>query len=84
MAQPTTLTVRLNGPLSEFIAENVGEYGTYDNVSEYIRDLVRKDKERSEAQAFDRLQAELVQAFREPESSYLPLTASEVIARNRG
>lgn len=84
MAQSTTLTVRLNGPLSEFIAENVGEYGTYDNVSEYIRDLVRKDKERSEAQAFDRLQAELVQAFREPESSYLPLTASEVIARNRG
>ena len=84
MAQSTTLTVRLNGPLSEFIAENVGEYGTYDNVSEYIRDLVRKDKERSEAQAFDRLQAELVQAFREPESSCLPLTASEVIARNRG
>lgn len=84
MARPTTLTVRLNGALSEFIAENIGEYGTYDNVSEYIRDLVRKDMERSEAQAFNRLQAKLAQTFQAPESSYLPLTASEVIARNRG
>ena len=43
-----------------------------------------QDKKRSEAQAFNGLQAELAQAFWAPESSYLPLTASEVIARNRG
>ena len=43
-----------------------------------------QDKERSEAQAFNRLQTELAQTFQAPESSYLPLTASEVIARNRG
>jgi hypothetical protein len=43
-----------------------------------------QDKERSEAQAFNRLQAKLAQTFQAPESSYLPLTASEVIARNRG
>ena len=43
-----------------------------------------QDKKRSEAQAFNGLQAELAQAFWAPESPSLPLTASEVIARNRG
>lgn len=55
----------------------------YENVSEYIRDLIRRDKERAEAEAFGRLKAELVHAFSAPESSYAPLTAVEVIARNR-
>jgi hypothetical protein len=34
-------------------------------------------------EAFDRLKAELVHAFATPESSYEPLTATQVIARNR-
>lgn len=83
MSKTTTLTVRLSGGLSDFVAVNVGEHGTYENVSEYIRDLIRRDKERAEQQAFDRLRAELVHAFAAPESSYKPLTAAEVIARNR-
>ncbi|WJJ94915.1 ribbon-helix-helix domain-containing protein [Neopusillimonas aromaticivorans] len=41
----TTMTVRLSGSLSEFVATNVGEYGDYENVSEYVRDLIRRDKE---------------------------------------
>jgi len=79
----TTMTVRLKGELSDFVANNVGEYGTYDNVSEYICDLIRRDKERVESEAFQRLKAELIQAFNAPESSYLTLTAAEVIARNK-
>jgi len=78
------MTVRLKGPLSDFVASNVGEYGAYDNVSEYVRDLIRRDKERTEAEAFERLKAELAQAFNAPESSYLLLTAEDVIARNKG
>jgi Arc/MetJ-type ribon-helix-helix transcriptional regulator len=62
---------------------NVGENGSYENVSEYVRDLIRRDKERAEKQAFDRLKAELTHAFAAPESSYKPLTAAQVIARNR-
>jgi Arc/MetJ-type ribon-helix-helix transcriptional regulator len=77
------MTVRLKGELSDFVANNVGEYGTYDNVSEYICDLIRRDKERVESEAFQRLKAELIQAFNAPESSYLTLTAAEVIARNK-
>jgi Arc/MetJ-type ribon-helix-helix transcriptional regulator len=83
MSRTTTLTVRVSGGLSDFVAANVGENGAYENVSEYIRDLIRRDKEHAEQQAFDRLKAELVHAFAAPESSYKPLTAAEVIARNR-
>ncbi len=83
MSRTTTLTVRLSGALGDFVAANVGENGSYENVSEYIRDLIRRDKERTEKEAFDRLKAELTHAFAAPEPSYKPLTAAEVIARNR-
>ena len=83
MSRTTTMTVRLSGTLGDFVAANVGENGAYENVSEYIRDLIRRDKERMEAQAFDRLTTELEHAFSAPDSSYEPLTAAEVIARNR-
>ena len=79
----TTLTVRLSGTLSDFVAKNVGEAGNYENVSEYIRDLIRRDKESKEQEAFERLKAELAHAFAAPESSYRPLTAADVIARNQ-
>ena len=79
----TTMTVRLSGPLSDFVAANVGEHGAYKNVSEYMRDLIRRDKERTEKEAFDRLKTELAHAYAAPESSYQPLTAADVIARNR-
>jgi Arc/MetJ-type ribon-helix-helix transcriptional regulator len=83
MSRSMTMTVRLKGPLSDFVAANTGEHGVYDNVSEYVRDLIRRDKERTETEAFDRLKAELTRAFAAPESSYHPLTAADVIARNK-
>lgn len=83
MRRTTTLTVRLNQTLGEFVTANVGEHGSYENVSEYLRDLIRRDKERAEQLAFERLRAELTQAFAAPESSYSPLTAAEVMARNQ-
>jgi antitoxin ParD1/3/4 len=82
MSRTTTMTVRLSGALSDFVAANVGENGSYENVSEYIRDLIRRDKERAEKEALERLKAELAHAFAAPESSYSALTAAEVIARN--
>ncbi len=83
MSRTTTMTVRLSGPLNDFVAANVGENGTYENVSEYIRDLIRRDSERVEKEAFDRLKTELLHAFAAPESSYEPLTAAQVVARNQ-
>ena len=66
MPRTTTMTVRVSGALSEFVATNVGEDGAYENVSEYIRDLIRRDKERVEREAFDRLKAELESRVRGP------------------
>ncbi|WP_116653038.1 ribbon-helix-helix domain-containing protein [Pelagibacterium sediminicola] len=83
MARATTLTVRLNDSLSDFVTSNVSETGSYENVSEYIRDLIRRDKERAEQEAFERLRAELNVAFAAPDSTYQPLSAADVIARNR-
>jgi antitoxin ParD1/3/4 len=79
----TTMTVRISGELSEFVADNVGEYGLYENVSEYVRDLIRRDKARADEEAFQKLKSELQQAFAAPESAYVTVTLEDVLARNR-
>jgi putative addiction module CopG family antidote len=83
MSKTMTLNVRVSGPLGEFVAENVGDNGAYENVSEYVRDLIRRDKERKEGEMFDRLKAELTRAFAAPDSAYQPLDAETVIGRGR-
>lgn len=83
-SQSTTMTVRLNATLSDFVAANVSEHGAYENVSEYLRDLIRRDMERKEQEAFERLRAELSHAYAAPESAYRPMTAADVVARNAG
>ena len=83
MGKHMTLNVRITGELSEFVSENIGEYGLYENVSEYVRDLIRRDRERIEGEKFVRLKAELQRAFATPENDYVYVTAEDVIARNR-
>jgi antitoxin ParD1/3/4 len=82
MAKPMTLNVRVSGALGDFVADNVGEAGAYDNVSEYVRHLIRRDMERVEAERIASLKAELQAAFAAPDSAYRPLDADAVIARN--
>jgi putative addiction module CopG family antidote len=83
MPKAITLNVRVSGALGEFVAANVGEDGAYENVSEYVRDLIRRDKERTEREMFDRLKAELTRAFAAPDSAYKPLEADTVIKRGQ-
>jgi len=83
MTAKTTLTVRLSGALSQHVAATIGESGSYENVSEYVRDLIRRDKERIDEQRAEQLRAELQLAFAQPDSSYKPATAAEVILRNQ-
>ena len=78
----TTMTVRLSGDLSDFVANNVDENGSYENISEYVRSLIRKDKERSEKEKFEKLKAELALAFSAPDSSYSKVSAQDVFDRN--
>lgn len=83
MRKPTHANVRLTGPLSDFVAGKVGADGVYDNVSEYVRDLIRRDKDADEREAFLRLKAELDLAFAQPDDSYREVDVEAVIARNR-
>lgn len=80
MSKSQTLNVRISGPLSEFVSANVGQDGAYENVSEYVRDLIRRDHERVERERFERLRAELTRAFDAPDADYRPLDAQAVIA----
>ena len=82
MPRTTTMTVRIGGQLSAFVAENVGHEGAYENISEYVRDLIRRDKERVEREAVERIKLKLKQAYAAPDNRYAALTADDVIARN--
>jgi Arc/MetJ-type ribon-helix-helix transcriptional regulator len=82
MSKTLTLNVRVSGALGEHVSANVGEDGAYENVSEYVRDLIRRDKERADAAAFARLKAELTRVFAAPDNTYRPLDANAVIKRN--
>ena len=82
MTKTMTLNVRVGGTLSDFVAANVGERGAYENVSEYVRDLIRRDMARRDDEAFQRLKAELTQAFAAPDVAYRLLDADTVIKRN--
>jgi hypothetical protein len=48
-----------------------------------LSELIRRDKERVEAEAFDRPRAELHRAFAAPDDSYQPLNVDTAIARGR-
>ena len=82
MSNTMTLNVRVGGALGAFVAANVGEQGAYENVSEYVCDLIRRDKERVEAERFERLKVELAAAFAAPDEAYVALDADTIIRRN--
>ena len=82
MTKALTLNVRVSGALGEFVAENVGDGGLYENVSEYVRDLIRRDKARADDERFERLKAELALAFAAPDSAYQTLDVEQVLARH--
>lgn len=68
MSKPMNLSVRLTTPLTDFVTTRVGAEGDYDNASEYVRDLIRRDREREEQRAFHKLKATLQDAFAQPDS----------------
>ncbi|WP_417516950.1 hypothetical protein [Minwuia sp.] len=77
------LSVRLTAPLTAFVSQRVGVEGDYDNASEYVRDLIRRDRDRTEEVAFRRLKSTLRDAHAAPDADYVQVSAAEVVARNR-
>ena len=47
MSSTMSLNVRVTDSLCDFVADNISDSGQYDNVSEYIRDLIRQDQKRA-------------------------------------
>ena len=82
MASTMSLNVRVTGSLCDFVAKNISDSGQYDNVSEYIRDLIRQDQKRAEQRKFEQVKAELQLAFAAPEEDYTPLSADDIFKRN--
>jgi len=75
------LNVRISGSLKNFVSHEVKQ-GDYENVSEYVRNLIRQDKELSEKKAFKNLKAELQLAFSAPDSDYIELSANNILNNN--
>lgn len=82
MPKTMNLNVRVSGTLGDFVSQTIGDEGDYDNGSEYVRDLIRRDKARKETKAFESLKAELQKGFAAPDSEYMVLNADDIIARN--
>lgn len=77
MSDTMNLNVRISGALKHHVSHEI-KYGAYENVSEYMRDLIRRDKALTDQAAFERLKAELQLAFAAPESDYIKLSASDI------
>ncbi|MGB0844703.1 MAG: ribbon-helix-helix domain-containing protein, partial [Alphaproteobacteria bacterium] len=82
MSETMNLNVRVSGALKDHVSHEVNQ-GAYENVSEYVRDLIRRDKTERERSSFETMKAELQLAFAEPESAYVKVSAEDVIKRNR-
>lgn len=74
------LNVRISGSLRDFVTETISD-GDYENVSEYVRALIRRDKERAEQEAFEALKVRLQDVFAIPDSEYEHLSADDVRRR---
>ncbi len=83
MAKSMNLNVRVSGALKDFVAGEVGADGAYENVSEYVRDLIRRDMALARDRAYEQLKAELQLAFAAPREEFAAVDADEVINRNR-
>lgn len=74
--------VRVSGPLEAHLQQQIGEDGLYENASEYIRALIRRDLQTRE-EAWETLQKELAPAMRADDSEFVTVTAEDVIRRNQ-
>ncbi|MES9897468.1 MAG: addiction module antitoxin [Sedimenticola sp.] len=77
MSDTMNLNVRISGALKDFVSHEIDQ-GAFENVSEYVRNLIRRDKAQSEHVAFEKLKAELKLAFSAPDGDYIELSASDI------
>jgi antitoxin ParD1/3/4 len=57
-----TLNISLPSPLRRYVEERV-ERGDYGNTSEYIRELIRKDREEQDRRTLEQVEAKVLAAI---------------------
>ena len=78
MSDSMNMNVRVSGPLKDFVNQQVGETGSYESVSEYVRDLIRRDADMKKFQETKRI---LQEAFAAPRSDYVKSTPEDIFSR---
>ena len=80
VAMPATVNIRLNDNLYNFVQENIGERGGFDNVSEFVRHALRQEQERQESLDFLAAKRELQAMFLQDPADAVPLDADALRA----
>jgi len=73
------INVRFAGELQRFVQSRTAANGLYGSASEYIRDLVRRDYERTEQSNWSWLREELKTGAVADENEFVMLDASEIV-----
>ena len=81
MSDTLNLNVRIRGTLRDHVSREL-DSGTYENVSEYVRALIRRDQQQVEQESFERLKTQLQADFAVADADCTPLTAADIFARN--
>jgi Arc/MetJ-type ribon-helix-helix transcriptional regulator len=77
-----SIHVKVKGPLQDHLQQQIGEDGLYENASEYIRALIRRDLQTRD-EAWEALRGELSPALRADDSEFVKVTAEDVVRRNQ-
>ncbi|MDR6189619.1 antitoxin ParD1/3/4 [Agrobacterium pusense] len=77
-----SIHVKVSGALQDHIQQQIGDEGLYENASEYIRALIRRDLQTRD-EAWNFLQRELAPAMRAEDSEFVAVSSDDVIRRNK-
>lgn len=77
-----SIHVRVGGQLQAHVQQQIGKDGLYENASEYIRALIRRDLQTRD-DAWDWLKRELEPGLRADEREFKAVSAADVIRRNQ-
>lgn len=72
-------TIRLPEPLREFVNRRAGVHSSYQNINDYVRDLIRRDFEKEENRKWFALGQELEPSLKALKSDFIPFRVDEVI-----
>jgi antitoxin ParD1/3/4 len=77
------INVRITGKLRTFVESQIGESGVYESVSEYIRSLIRQDFEKTEAERWNLLHAELLPGMTAGPEEFVDFSTADIKAAAR-